>query len=190
MKNLAKTFLATLAILTSGNLHAQNSAKHTEVDHAADAAAASANEAAAEAEVLAAKKKSCDLEPIENCNEAGKMAIRGVGGVIDLKYAAFAFDKGCAANDYKACNNVAVLKQHGRGVKLDEVGARESYAYLCGKNEIQAACHNLAGMMLRGTGGEQSQLGLFIYRANCAADYPASCAMLKRFQAEQANADK
>ena len=183
MKNLAQSLFSALAILAGANLlsHSWPAQAQTMVDAVAEAAAA-----AEEGEkALTLKKEACTLEPIDNCNEAGKMAISGVGGVVDHKYAALAFDKGCAAQDYKACTNVAVLKQHGRGVDKDEISARQSYAKLCGNHEIQAACHNLAGMMLRGTGGEQSQLGLFIYRANCAADYPASCALLKRFLAEQ-----
>lgn len=129
--------------------------------------------------------RACELDAAIGCNEAGKMAVQGIGGALDLPYAAMAFDKGCEAQDFKACTNVAVLKQHGRGVEQDAAAARASYISLCADRKVQAACHNLAGMMRRGTGGQTNDIWRFIYRANCNDGYKASCRVLARIEEQE-----
>ena len=129
--------------------------------------------------------RACKLDAIVGCNEAGKMATIGKGGERDLVYAIGAFTRGCDAGDKKACVNFAVHKQHGLGLIKDEKVAREAYLRHCREDKIQAACHNLAGMMLKGQGGKQDESGLGLYRANCEDGYQASCVWLKKYTEKQ-----
>ena len=124
--------------------------------------------------------KACEIKAPSNCNEAGKLASQALGGPRDFVYAIGAFTRGCDAGDKKACMNIAVHRHHGLGLVKNEVAARASYKMHCETDKIAAACHNLAGMMLRCAGGEQDESGMQLYQTTCDGGYKASCDIMER----------
>ncbi|MEO1267903.1 MAG: tetratricopeptide repeat protein [Myxococcota bacterium] len=82
----------------------------------------------------------------------------------------------CVAKGHMpACNNLAVLVEHGRGTMPDAQRATALYRQACQRGWV-ISCHNLGLMYLRGRGVESDlEQAAQLFKRTCATGHEAAC---------------
>jgi hypothetical protein len=128
--------------------------------------------------------RGCDLPTAEACWNEGAARLREPA--FDLRAAATRFDQACRGGYPRACADLAVLLQDGRGVPRDTERAVALDQQACDAG-LGVACSNLGMMYRLGAGGVRMDpaeadrwftKALAAYRASCSGPQPTYCANL------------
>lgn len=122
--------------------------------------------------------RSCDLGNADGCANLGSFYMGGMTGVVgeDPPRAAALLERGCAGKNPKACSDLGVLLQRGRGVRADPARAAALYTQAC-DGGYALGCINLGELHVRGVGvpRDRERAGALFLRA-CAAKDEKGCA--------------
>lgn len=129
-------------------------------------------------EPLAWLERGCELDPIA-CVVLGEVHELGLVEGSAVKHAADAYQRGCAADDVGACERLAALYYHGRGVERDDAVAARLFSVACDGGRAEA-CAELGFMHERGLGVTNSPTWSVHYWARaCELGFAPACEELK-----------
>lgn len=118
---------------------------------------------------------SCELNHLEGCGSAGRMAMKGDGGKADGDAAAVHFERACSGGNKDSCVNLgAVLAEGLAGAKRDRVRALRIFAELCGDKQ-RLGCENAEAMIGNGWGLESGKERLASFERMCEQRVGLAC---------------
>lgn len=126
---------------------------------------------------------ACALGPADACYADGQARARAFP--LDLEGAAERFGQACDDGHARACVDLGLMLQDGRGVPVDAERARKLYERACAA-ELGVGCLNLAFMYQTGNGvvadderaATEYRRAFDRFRASCAPPEPHDCANL------------